>query len=222
METSLKLYIDSGNSTKWLWDNGSILNWDNGSKAIIFDQYKASAFPNVNDPITITDFTFSAKRMGAAPTISASFYYHRCLDKEWTYNVFTVFNGERYFIKQIPTSGIANTDGRYQHTIELVSERILLDNVYFYDVVASDDTTDKPVSNNSKFEFFGDINEFVRRINESLQYRGVDYSVVIDDGVYSDAVMLSFENKVISEVLQEIYNTYNLPYYFDGKVIHVG
>lgn len=222
METSLKLYIDSNNSTKWLWDNGSILNWDNGSKAIIFDQYEASAFPDVNDPVIITDFTFTAKRMGAAPTITASFYYSKCLDKIWTYNVFTVFNGERYFIKQIPTSGIANTDGRYQHSIELVSERILLDNVYFYDVVNSVVDSDKPVSNNSKFEFFGDINEFVRRINESLQYRGVDYSVVIDDGVYSDAVMVSFENKVISEVLQEIYNTYKLPYYFDGKVIHVG
>lgn len=222
METSLQLYIDENIATRWIFDDGSILNWDNGSKAIILDQYEASAFPNVNDPVVITDFTFTAKRMGAAPTITASFYHSKCLDKVWTYNVFTVFNGERYFIKQIPTSGIANTDGRYQHSIELVSERILLDNVYFYDVVNSVVDSDKPVSNNSKFEFFGDINEFVRRINESLQYRGVDYSVVIDDGVYSDAVMVSFENKVISEVLQEIYNTYKLPYYFDGKVIHVG
>lgn len=222
METSLQLYVDENIATRWLFDDGSILNWDNGSKAIILNQYEASAFPNVNDPVVITDFTFTAKRMGAAPTITASFYYHRCLDKLWTYNVFTVFNGERYFIKQIPTSGIANTDGRYHHSIELVSERILLDNVYFYDVVNSVVDSDKPVSNNSKFEFFGDINEFVRRINESLQYRGIDYSVVIDDGVYSDAVMVSFEDRVISEVLQEIYNTYKLPYYFDGKVIHVG
>lgn len=222
METAIRLYIDENNSTKWLWDDGYIINWDNGAKAIIFDQYEASAFPNVNEPIVITDFTFTAKRMGAAPTITASFYHSKCLDKVWTYNVFTVFNGERYFIKQIPTSGIANTDGRYHHSIELVSERILLDNVYFYDVVNSVVDSDKPVSNNSKFEFFGDINEFVRRINESLQYRGIDYSVVIDDGVYSDAVMVSFEDKVISEVLQEIYNTYKLPYYFDGKVIHVG
>ena len=198
METSLKLYIDSNNSTKWLWDNGSILNWDNGSKAIIFDQYEASAFPNVNDPITITDFTFSAKRMGAAPTISASFYYHRCLDKEWTYNVFTVFNGERYFIKQRPSSGIANTDGRYQHSIELVSERVMLDNVYFYDVVSSGTVEDKPVSNSSKFSFYGDIDEFVRRLNESLKYRNLDYTVVIDDGIVSGSFNVSFEDKVIS------------------------
>lgn len=179
-------------------------------------------FPSVANQIVIHDFQFTAKRMGGAPTITANFTYHECLDKIWSYKVFATFNGERYFIKQIPTSGIANTDGMYQHSIELVSERVMLDNVYFYDVVSSDTVEDKPVSNSSKFSFYGDIDEFVRRLNESLKYRNLDYTVVIDDGVTSGSFNVSFENKVISEALQEIYNTYNLPYYFDGKTIHVG
>lgn len=179
-------------------------------------------FPSVANQIVIHDFQFTAKRMGGAPTITASFLHPTCLDKEWTYKVFATFNGERYFIKQIPTSGIANTEGMYQHSIELVSERIMLDNVYFYDVVSSGTVEDKPVSNSSKFSFYGDIAEFVRRLNESLKYRNLDYTVVIDSGVTSDSFNVSFENKVISEALQEIYNTYNLPYYFDGKTIHVG
>lgn len=179
-------------------------------------------FPSVANQIVIHDFQFTAKRMGGAPTITANFTYHECLDKIWSYKVFATFNGERYFIKQIPTSGIANTDGMYQHSIELVSERVMLDNVYFYDVVSSDTVEDKPVSNSSKFSFYGDIDEFVRRLNESLKYRNLDYTVVIDNGIVSDSFNVSFEDKVISEALQEIYNTYNLPYYFDGKTIHVG
>ena len=222
METSLTLYIDINTQSNQLFDDGSKAVWDNGASIVLRDSVEAVPFPSLNNPVVIHDFQFTAKRMGAAPTITASFYYPTCLDKEWTYKVFAVFGGERYFIKQIPTSGIANTEGMYQHSIELVSERVLLDNVYFYDVVNSEVGADKPVSNSSKFSFFGDINEFAKRINESLKYRNLDYTVVVDDGITSAAYTVAFDNKVISEVLQEVYNVYNLPYYFDGKTIHIG
>ena len=222
METSLTLYIDTNTQSNQLFDDGSKAVWDNGASIVLRDSVEAVPFPSLNNPVVIHDFQFTAKRMGAAPTITASFYYPTCLDKEWTYKVFAVFGGERYFIKQIPTSGIANTEGMYQHSIELVSERVLLDNVYFYDVVNSEVGADKPVSNSSKFSFFGDINEFAKRINESLKYRNLDYTVVVDDGITSASYTVAFDNKVISEVLQEVYNVYNLPYYFDGKTIHIG
>ena len=222
MERFLTLYIDTNVPAQFLFDDGKGVAWDNGGKTITYDQYTAVPFPSVVNQIVIHDFQFTAKRMGGAPTITANFTYHECLDKIWSYKVFATFNGERYFIKQTPSSSIVNTEGRFQHSIELVSERIMLDNVYFYDVVSSETVEDKPVSNSSKFSFFGDINEFVRRLNESLKYRGLDYTVVIDSGIVSDSLNVSFENKVISEALQEIYNTYNLPYYFDGKTIHVG
>ena len=222
MEKFLTLYIYANVPAQFLFDDGKGVAWDNGGKILTYEQSVAMPFPSEVDPIIINDFQFTAKRMGGAPTITASFTYHECLDKIWSYKVFTIFNGERYFIKQRPSSGIANTDGRYQHSIELVSERIMLDNVYFYDVVSSGTVEDKPVSNSSKFSFYGDIDEFVRRLNESLKYRNLDYTVVIDDGIVSGSFNVSFEDKVISEALQEIYNTYNLPYYFDGKTIHVG
>lgn len=222
MEKFLTLYIYANVPAQFLFDDGKGVAWDNAGKILTYEQSVAMPFPSEVDPIIINDFQFTAKRMGGAPTITASFTYHECLDKIWSYKVFTVFNGERYFIKQRPSSGIANTDGRYQHSIELVSERVMLDNVYFYDVVSSGTVEDKPVSNSSKFSFYGDIDEFVRRLNESLKYRNLDYTVVIDDGIVSGSFNVSFENKVISEALQEIYNTYNLPYYFDGKTIHVG
>ena len=179
-------------------------------------------FPSSEDQAIITSFKYDSKRMGGAPTISATLMHVKCLDKLWEYNVYATFNGEKYFIKNIPSSSYNNTDILYKHDIELVSERIVLDNVYFYDVVSKDVVYDKPVSNNSKFTFFGDIHEFASRLNYSLQYSKMDYTVVVDDGISSEGKFVSFEDTFFSNAIQESYNTYEIPYYFDGKTIHFG
>lgn len=179
-------------------------------------------FPNVEYQAVVSDFRYDVKRMGGAPIITCTVMHTLCLDKLWSENVYAYFNGERFFIKQIPTSSYSNTDSRYKHELELVSERFVLDNVYFYDVVDSSENNDKPVSNSSKFSFFGDINEFASRLNQSLQYSNVDYSVVVDDGISSGAKMVSFQDQFFSGAIQEGYNTYNVPFYFEGKVIHFG
>ena len=186
------------------------------------DGVNDTPFPSESLQVLVTDFRCDYKRMGGAPTISCSVMHPNCLDKLWTYNVYALFNGERFFIKQIPTSSYDNTDFRYKHELELVSERIILDNVYFYDVVDSEADFDKPVSNSSSFAFFGDIHEFTERLNESLAYSKVGYSVVVDDGISSEAKLLSFQDQFFTNVLQEIYNTYEIPYYFVGKIIHIG
>lgn len=180
------------------------------------------AFPSVEQQVITSDFRYDVKRMGGAPMITCTIKHELCLDKLWTDNVYAMFNGERFFIKQVPTSSYDNTDCRYKHEVELVSERIILDNVYFYDVVDSGASYDKPVSNSSNFTFFGDIHQFVARMNESLSYSKVGYSVVVDSGISSEDKQVSFQDQFFSNVLQEIYNTYELPYYFDKKVIHVG
>lgn len=179
-------------------------------------------FPSSEDQAIITSFQYDSKRMGGAPTISATLMHKKCLDKLWTYKVYATFNGEKYFIKQIPSSSYSNTDILYKHDIDLVSERVVLDNVYVYDAVSSEAVYDRPVSNSTKFTFFGDIHEFAKRLNYSLEYRKIGYSVVVDDGISSEGKMVSFENTVFSNAIQESYNTYEIPYYFVGKVIHFG
>lgn len=180
------------------------------------------AFPNANEQVVIGTFRYDVKRMGGAPTISCTVMHSLCLDKLWSENVYAEFNGEKFFLKQIPTSSYSNIDSRYKHEIEMVSERVVLDNVYFYDVVSSSSTFDKPISNSSNFVFFGTIHEFVARLNQSLQYSKIGYSVVIDEGVDSEAKLISFQDSFFSNVIQEIYNTYQIPYYFVGTTIHVG
>lgn len=204
---------------------------------------ESTPFPNSDNPIEIGAFRYDAKRMGGAPTITASVNYPTCLDDEWTDKVYALFNGEKYFLKQTPTSSYDNTDVMYKHDIELVSERAVLDNVYFFDVVTGDPMdSDKPVSNSTKVTFVGDIREFARRMNASLEYSkllkwedGVDeegnaikvangYNIVVDndEAITTEKKLMSFEDQFFSNVLQAIYNTYEVPYYFDGKTIHIG
>lgn len=207
------------------------------------DGVNDTLFLNSDNPIEIGEFRYDAKRMGGAPTITASVYYPSCLDDVWTDNVYAKFNGEKYYLKQTPTSSYNNESTMYKHDLELVSERVILDNVYFFDAVAGDpQDNDKPVSNSTKVVFFGNIHEFVKRLNSSLEYAkllkwedGVDdngnaikipngYYVVVDTNanITTEEKLMSFEDQFFSNVLQEIYNTYEVPYYFEGKTIHIG
>lgn len=188
------------------------------------DGVNDTPFPQgAEEPIEIGAFRYDAKRMGGAPTITASVDYPSCLDNEWTDNVYAEFNGEKYYLKQIPTSSYDNTNVMYRHEVTLVSERAVLDNVYFFDVVTGNPSeSDKPVSNSTKVTFFGGIRDFASRLNASLEYSGLDYEVVVDDEVTTEKKLMSFEDQFFSNVLQAIYNTYEVPYYFDGKTIHIG
>lgn len=196
---------------------------------------------NVNEQIEIGSFRYDAKRMGGSPTISFTLMYEDCLDNFWSNSVYAVFNGEKYFLRQTPTSSKSNDDARYKHDVELISERAILDNVYFFDaVVGNPMESDKAVTNSTKVVFFGSIHEFAKRLNASLEYTkllkwedGVNeegepikiangYNVVVDEGIGSEEKLMSFEDQFFSNVLQEIYNTYEVPYYFEGKTIHIG
>lgn len=180
-------------------------------------------FPNSDNPIEIGEFRYDAKRMGGAPTITASVNYPTCLDDMWSEKVYAEFNGEKYYLKQTPTSSRNNEDYRYKHNVELVSERSVLDNVYFFDVVVGDpQENDRPVSNSTKVVFFGDVREFASRLQSSLLYSGLRYTIVVDDDVVSEEKLMSFEDQFFSNVLQDIYNTYEVPYYFEGTTIHIG
>ena len=189
-------------------------------------------FPSPIDKAVIDTYTYTAQRMGGAPSITAKLMYPRCLDKDWTRKEYVEFNGERYYIRQIPSSTKDNTDTRYKHELTFVSERDVLENIYFLDVVTSDTESqyrDRYRSNTSKVHFYGDINEFVSRLNDSLIYSnlynkttGEGYHVVIDEGIYADAKDVNIEDKFIAEALQDIYNIYGLTYYWKGKTCHVG
>lgn len=176
----------------------------------------------LNEDIVIHAFTYNAQRMGAAPTITTTIKYNRCLDELFSEKVYAKFNDEKYFLLATPTSSYSSDEIMYKHDATFVSERIALENTYFYDVATPNTNIDKPISNNSNFVIYGDINLFAGKLNDSLERSGLDYRVIIDDGIGSEEKLITVENKFFSEVLQEVYDTFSLPYYFTGKEIHIG
>ena len=189
-------------------------------------------FPSEDNPAIVSSYTYDAKRMGGAPTLTATIYSSEPL--QWKKEEFVEFNGDRFFASYTPNSTKDNSSRMWKSEITFTSRRELLDNTLFFDVVVDDvDTQDKDRyrSNQTKFTFGGTIYEFVARINSSMSYCGLyrpadeykGYYVVIDEGYVTDEVKeVSFEDQYLTDVLQLINTTFELDYYWDGNVCHVG
>lgn len=202
---------------------------------------KTLPFPSASDQIILGTYTYEAKRMGGTPTITDSFYFPRCLNDEWNRDgyseVYAEYENEKFCVTSVPSSTKDNSTLLFKHEITLVSRREILDNTLFFDAVAKDSdmfSVDKYRSNQTSFSFSGTIYEFVDRINSSLAYIGVynpkakdenskGYHVEITEGYGTDDIKeLSFSDQYITDVLQEIYNTFGLTYYWKGNTCYVG
>src|SRR5574344_3080821 len=191
-------------------------------------------FPNVEGmQPAIVDVNLNRERMAGAPTNTSTLMYPVCLDSYWTKKEFIEIGSERYYVKQVPTSEKNIEDTRYKHEITFVSERDILENVFFFDCVtkdASSQISDKPRTNTTEFSFYGDLNELVQRLNDSLSYSKIydskgekGFCIVIDDDVeIGEAKEVSMTDAYFATAMQEIYNVFEVPYYWVGKVCHVG
>ena len=189
-------------------------------------------FPSEANPAIVSSYTYDAKRMGGAPTLTATIYSSEPL--QWKKEEFVEYNGDRFFASYTPNSTKDNSSRMWKSEITFTSRRELLDNTLFFDVVVDDVDTqnkDRYRSNQTKFTFGGTIHEFVARINSSMSYCGLyrpadeykGYYVVIDEGYVTDEVKeVSFEDQYLTDVLQLINTTFELDYYWDGNVCHVG
>lgn len=189
-------------------------------------------FPLEANPAIVSSYTYDAKRMGGAPTLTATIYSSEPL--QWKKEEFVEFNGDRFFASYAPSSTKDNSSRMWKSEITFTSRRELLDNTLFFDVVVDDVDThnrDRYRSNQTKFTFGGTIHEFVARINSSMAYCGLyrptdenkGYYVVVDEGYGTDEVKeVSFEDQYLTDVLQLINTTFELDYYWDGNVCHVG
>lgn len=189
-------------------------------------------FPLEANPAIVSSYTYDAKRMGGAPTLTATIYSSEPL--QWKKEEFVEYNGDRFFASYTPNSTKDNSSRMWKSEITFTSRRELLDNTLFFDVVVDDvDTQNKDQyrSNQTKFTFGGTIYEFIARINSSMAYCGLyrptdeykGYYVVVDEGYGTDEVKeVSFEDQYLTDVLQLINTTFELDYYWDGNVCHVG
>ena len=188
-------------------------------------------YPN-GEQVEISAFKYNAKRMGGTPTITCTLRSQYCLDSDWKNSIYCVFRDEKFYLRQTPSGTKSNTEYGYSYSLEFVSERDLLNNVYMFDAVDTEEEFDKPASNSTKISFFGDIKRFADKINASLRYSGLQkkdsegnilgYKVIVDKGITSEEKYVLIEDTFFSNAIQEIYNTFEIPYYFKGKEIHIG
>lgn len=194
-------------------------------------------------PIVLSAFVYNAKRMGSV-SLTATVKDWECLDSLWTGREFVVLDEgslsggveslsavelgsvEKFFLLHTPSSSKSNVDERYVHTLEFTSERdVTLSNVYFYDAVDPNAEVDRYRSNTFEFSFFGTLSEFVGRYNSVLARRGLGsrFSVVIDAGTDVSVMKeVSFDRKTLFEALKAAYEAYEVPFWFEGDVIHFG
>lgn len=230
---------------------------DTTLKLYQFDGQEDVPFPYngggyIGEQAELLDFTVNKTRMGAAPTITGTLEYPVCLDSVWEAighfdDVFVVFNGEKYYLKATPASSKSNDKLFYKHELTFVSERAVLETVYMIDDLENR-TPNILLSNNTQITFFGNINEFVERINQSMYFSGIGdtcvydttttpptinplprtpngdgYYVVVDSSVtITDEVLVTLNNNTIFDALKQIFEKYGVPFYFVGKIIHIG
>ena len=172
--------------------------------------------------LSIVDFSYSGSRM-AIPSLSATLKYHECLDSKWDYSQYVEFRGEKYWVSKIPSSSKDNTDHRYKHDISFYSERSVLQNIYFYDIVDATMEEGAYHSNSANVLFYGTLDEFVSRMNHSLQYSVIDYTIHIDEDTPStESKEFSCENIFVFDALKQAFETWDIPFYFKGKECHFG
>lgn len=113
-------------------------------------------FPSDADFACIKSYTNSRNREGGAPSISASFYFSRPLDKEWSREEYVEFDGERYYARSIPSSSKDSTSGLYKHEASFISKREVLDNTLFLMsyhrtlTTRTEETSTVPIKRNSR------------------------------------------------------------------------
>lgn len=176
-------------------------------------------FPNSTLQAELYSFQHDCKRMGNAPTITGTIMYPLCLDEEWSNNVFIGFKGERYYIDSIPSSSYSNEDVRYKHDLTFVSERKVLEDEYFCEIV---EVNGEKSAVKTEFSFFGDIYMLVDKLNDYLQWAGMDYRITIDSGITTEEKEIVISNMKINDVLKYGFELFDIPYYFVGKVCTYG
>jgi hypothetical protein len=167
-------------------------------------------FPNSELQAELYSFQYDCKRMGTAPTITASVMYPLCLDNDWTDNTYVYFRGEKYYISNKPSSSYSNTDTRYKHELTFVSERKILENIYFTDGILTD------------FHFFGDLNMLANRLNDFFANSSLPYTVFVDSGITTEEKDVEINKLYVNDALAKGFEIFNIPYYFVGTDIHFG
>lgn len=182
------------------------------------------------DGIDIYEYSYTANRMEEA-ALSATFYHNEDLSQYWTKKEFVKFQGNVYYIVDTPTITKSGKDARYKYEVKFVDDTNTLKGIDMYDVAVppEDDPNNRfeqYFSNTTNILYEGDIQTFVARFNASLKYalNGATrmWRMELLPNTRSEIKTISMNNVKAYDALKYMFQTYDIPYKIENRVIYVG
>ena len=175
------------------------------------------------DGIDIAKYTFNGQRMGDIK-ISCEFNHLHNLENQWTGNEFVIYRNEKYFIVTRPEITKTNLELPYKYTFTALHEQECLKGIFFMDIVteAGSGFEYKYFTNKTSVLFYGDITEYVSRLDKNLKTYLDGWSAVLINGTTSDTKLYSITNAYIFDSMRTANETFNIPFYVANKTVFFG
>ena len=195
---------------------------------LIFQIYNADG--SYFHGLSIKSSTYISQAMAISDNIEGYIYYPTN-ELSFTFKKYITYNGVNYYMKidEPPTivmKGLLEDNneakGMTKYTIKFYHPMVLLFNIPFTDVAVSVDEK-KYKTNDTSFYFKGTLSNFLQKLNVCLSntpFTCALQSGFVDDGTQSDVIQ--FDNQMISSVLGTLYDTFKVPFVFDGYKILFG
>lgn len=177
--------------------------------------------------IYLTTFSFTDNVM-AETFLSGSFKYDgTLLDSEFDKTQYTIYKQNKYYIFDAPTVSMKYDDGFVKYDVKFIPEKDLLKNIPFTDEV-TEGTENKYFTSGRDVKFFGDIREFIGRLNAVLlknapaEGNNTQWTVELQADLKTEAFEINLSNVFVTDALKTMYETYNVPYYIENRKILIG
>lgn len=177
--------------------------------------------------IYLTTFSFTDNIM-AETFLSGSFKYDgTLLDSEFDKTQYTIYKQNKYYIFDAPTVSMKYDDGLVKYDVKFIPEKDLLKNIPFTDEV-TEGTENRYFTSGRDVKFFGDIQEFVGRLNAVLlknapaEGNNTQWTAELQADIKTEVFEINLSNVFVTDALKTMYETYNVPYYIENRKILIG
>lgn len=177
--------------------------------------------------IYLTTFIFTDNVM-AETFLSGSFKYDGTfLDSEFDKTQYTIYKQNKYYIFDAPTISMKYDDGLVKYDVKFIPEKDLLKNIPFTDEV-TEGVENRYFTSGRDVKFFGDIQEFVGRLNAVLlknapaEGNNTQWTAELQADINTETFEINLSNVFVTDALKTMYETYNVPYYIENRKILIG
>lgn len=197
---------------------------NNMEPLIIYTSINNSFVPFVGG-LKVHKYIYNEKLMGDI-YITLEFFGNKNLKDRFTGNEYVVYKNSRYYIYKDPSYEKTNDEVLYKYKCTAWHESYVLKNTYFFDIIditQYQDYAGKYLSQSTTVNTYCDIVEFAYRLKSNLnKYLDEEWNVEVQNGLSTEPKFFSLSNQTIMDALNEMYNVFEIPFFFRGKTIMIG